>query len=39
MNMARWVAPAALAVLLLVFSLYLQPDFLVMLADHVWSCF
>mgnify|MGYP006271996857 CR=1 FL=1 len=39
MNMARWLAPVALAALLLVFSLYLQPDFLVMLADHVWSCF
>jgi len=22
-----------------VFSLYLQPDFLVMLAQQVWSCF
>jgi hypothetical protein len=26
-------------VLLLVFALYLRPDFLVTLADQVWACF
>jgi len=30
---------AALALLLSVFSLYARPDFLVMLANQVWSCF
>lgn len=30
---------AVLAVLLAVFALYLQPQFMVTLADHVWACF
>jgi hypothetical protein len=30
---------AALLVLLAVFSAYLQPDFLVTLANQVWVCF
>jgi len=29
----------ALCVLLLVFSLYGRPDFLVTLANQIWSCF
>lgn len=29
----------ALALLLLVFSLYLQPEFMVTLAQQVWACF
>ena len=28
-----------LAVLLAVFALYLQPEFMVTLADQVWACF
>ena len=28
-----------LGVLLLVFAMYGQPDFLMMLANQVWSCF
>jgi hypothetical protein len=30
---------SAVAVLLGVFSLYTQPDFLVTLANQVWACF
>ena len=30
---------AALAVLALIFTLYLQPAFLVDMADRLWSCF
>ena len=30
---------AAVAVLLGVFALYLRPDFMVALAQSVWSCF
>ncbi len=30
---------AALAVLLAVFSLYTRPEFLMNLADQLWSCF
>ena len=30
---------AVLALLLTVFALYQQPEFMVTLADHVWSCF
>ena len=30
---------AALVVLLVVFAAYLQPDFLVTLANQVWACF
>ena len=30
---------AALAVLLAVFALYLQPDFMVTLAQQIWACF
>ncbi len=32
-----WAAGAAL--LAVVFLLYTQPDFVVMMADQVWSCF
>lgn len=32
-----WVA--AIAVLLLVFSVYLRPDMAVTLANQLWSCF
>ncbi len=36
----RWAAAAlALLVLLLVFALYGNPDFMVMLADQMWACF
>lgn len=38
----RWVGGlvwlALLAALLAVFGLYMQPDFLLTLADQVWSC-
>ena len=30
---------AVLLILLAVFALYTQPDFMVMLADQVWACF
>lgn len=30
---------AVLAVLLAVFALYLQPEFMLTLADQVWACF
>jgi len=30
---------AALAVLLAVFALYLQPEFMVQMAQMVWACF
>ena len=30
---------AILTVLLAVFALYLQPEFMVTLADQVWACF
>lgn len=30
---------AVLAVLLAVFALYLQPQFMLTLADQVWACF
>lgn len=33
------VAIALLAVLLGVFALYLQPDFMLTLADQIWACF
>ncbi len=33
-----WMA-TALAVLLGVFGLYLQPDFMVQMANQIWSCF
>ena len=33
------VADALLAVLLGVFALYLQPDFMLTLADQIWACF
>ena len=33
------VAGALLAVLLGVFALYLQPDFMLTLADQIWACF
>ena len=36
----RWAGAAlALLVLLLVFALYGNPDFMVMVADQMWSCF
>jgi hypothetical protein len=35
-----WAGPVlALGVLLLVFSLYTRPDFLLTVANQVWSCF
>ena len=30
---------AAIAACLAVFALYIQPDFLVMLANQLWACF
>lgn len=40
MSMARVAAwTAALAALAGVFAMYLQPEFMVGLADQVWSCF
>lgn len=45
MSMRRKLQPrllsyaVALALLLLVFSLYLQPEFMVTLAQQVWACF
>ena len=33
------LSTGAVAVLLGVFSLYTQPDFLVTLANQVWACF
>ena len=36
----HWLARlGALLVLALVFALYLQPDFMVTLANQLWSCF
>ncbi len=36
----RWATGAlALVVLLLVFALYGNPDFMVMLANQMWACF
>lgn len=36
----RWLLYLlATAVLVGVFTLYLQPDFMVQLADQVWACF
>ena len=36
----RWLALAlAMAMLLAVFLLYSQPEFMLMLAVQVWSCF
>lgn len=36
----RWLGgTAAVAVLLLVFSLYTDPHFMVKLADQLWACF
>jgi len=29
----------ALAILLMVFQLYTQPDFLVQLSNQIWACF
>ena len=34
-----WALASAVALLLGVFSLYVHPDFMVMLADMVWACF
>lgn len=37
---APWIAyGAALVALLAVFGLYLQPDFMVDLAQQLWACF
>ncbi|MGI9151372.1 MAG: hypothetical protein ACR2IX_07700 [Limnohabitans sp.] len=33
------IGSACLAVLLAVLSMYLQPDFLLTLANQVWGCF
>ena len=39
-TMVRWsTVLAAGAALAAVFSLYLQPDFMVLLAQQVWACF
>jgi len=38
-TLKRLAAAAALLVLLAVFMLYLQPDFMLTLADQVWACF
>lgn len=39
-NWRLWlVGVSAITVLLAVLSLYLQPNFLVTLADQVWGCF
>ncbi len=39
-SLFTWLAYlAALAALALVFALYLQPDFMVTLAQQVWACF
>lgn len=39
-SLLTWLAYlAALAALALVFALYLQPDFMVTLAQQVWACF
>lgn len=36
----RWaLGGLAVLVLLAVFGLYTQPDFMVMLADQMWACF
>lgn len=36
----RWLAyAAATGALAAVFALYLQPDFMVLLAQQVWACF
>lgn len=37
--LVRLAGAAALLVLLAVFALYTQPEFMVMLADQVWACF
>ena len=34
---ALWIALATL--LALVFLMYLQPEFMVSMADHLWACF
>ena len=43
MSLKRWqhiaIWAAVLAVLLAVFALYLQPQFMLTLADQVWACF
>lgn len=37
---ARWLTGAlVVAVLLGVFALYTQPDFLVQMANQLWACF
>ncbi|HPW84026.1 MAG TPA: hypothetical protein PLL83_06545 [Rhodoferax sp.] len=33
------LATIALAVLMAVFAMYTQPDFLVQMANQLWSCF
>ncbi len=38
-HLRLWLWGSALLVLLAVFSLYLRPDFLLTLADQLWSCF
>ena len=36
----KWLAAAAaVLVLLAVFALYLQPGFMLTLADQIWACF
>ena len=34
-----FLATIALAVLMAVFAMYTQPDFLVQMANQLWSCF
>ena len=39
-TLRKWLAGAvALLVLLAVFGMYAQPDFMLSLADQLWSCF
>ncbi len=38
-HLRLWLWGSPLLVLLAVFSLYLRPDFLLTLADQLWSCF
>jgi len=41
LHWGRWATGLLVVLLLLlgVFSLYLQPDFLLTLADQLWACF
>ncbi len=37
--MRRLIWPLITLVLLAVFALYLQPDFMVQMANQIWACF